>query len=136
MVIEAIKCLLELVLSEYQISHEEEALIEFKKLLNQLKILVQEQDMFGTLINVQILEAKLEAIEGKYDNTVLKLEKALEIATRNKMEEYIKIVHGEQKNIERQFIKMQQILEENQYTMYLLYNSDILNYLTEALKLI
>ena len=135
-VIQAIENLLDLLLVEFQSTHEIEVFEEFKKFIRELRVLTQEQHLLTTLIHILILEAKLESIEGRYNNAEKYLEQAIEIATENEMEEFLVLINTEKINTEKEFKKMQQILQENENINNLLTNNEVMNYLTKELKLV
>ena len=76
------------------------------------------------------------SIEGRYNNAVEILEQASKIANTNEMEEFLEVIGKEKISLEREFKKMQQILEQNQDFVNLSNTNDVMNYLTKALKMI
>ena len=132
----ALRHLLEFILMEYRITQEAEVLSEFKIFINDMETIAREQQIFGKLINTLQLKARLDIIDGNYDEALIKLEEASQIALNNEMNDFLENINEEKKGIEKEFKKISLTLQQNESLSKKLSNNEIMDYVVDAIKLV
>lgn len=105
--------LFELKSSPDEITDKNEVFREFKKLLNNLASLAQEQHSFPLLVDVTILKAKLALIDGKLTQATQLLAQAKIIAEENELKFLHRRVIGEENYLKTQLSEWENLIKEN-----------------------
>ena len=111
--IPTLKHLIELRMDELRLYNQEEVLEEINTLISQLVDLTENQGLFLIFTEILILKAKLEMIQGRFDEAKIQLERAIELAHLKGLNLLKKQAEDELTNIRNDYEKMRDFVELN-----------------------
>ncbi|MCY3410765.1 MAG: tetratricopeptide repeat protein [Candidatus Heimdallarchaeota archaeon] len=125
-----------LLLEELKASPSEEALTEFKNLIDKLDKVARggetALDQIPNVIKILLLRSKLAIIDLNIDEAQKILDEAHDLASKKRLSIFTKQIEGERENIKNQMMKYKSMVEENASLYERLQQSQIENYLSRA----
>ncbi|MFX1514504.1 MAG: tetratricopeptide repeat protein, partial [Promethearchaeota archaeon] len=126
--------LCELLIRELRTSGEEEVFQEVKTLVDDIQTTLTQQNIVPLQIEMQILQAKIQQIQGDFDQSVNFLEQAIQQAKTNDLVDMMNKIQREQDFLEETFDTWQKLIQNNAPFQERLKQAQLEDYVKTAVK--
>ena len=126
--------LCELLLEELKLYGEPEVLAEIEALISQLQITAQDQFQYSTIVEILILRAKLELLNGQLQDAQNLLDKAHAITHDKGLTQLQRQIEQEQQQLEADFVTWTELVAKNAPMQERIQRSQLDQYIKDALK--
>ncbi|UCG02822.1 MAG: tetratricopeptide repeat protein [Candidatus Heimdallarchaeota archaeon] len=132
----AIVALCDLLLLELKATGEQEVWEEAKTLIHQFHTKAQDSQDFNMVVNALLLRAKFATVEGELDQTQEYLTQARMIIKEKNLNQLMKKVEIEQNELENDFHKWQDLIQQHTSLQERLIHAQLTEYLQEAQRIV
>ena len=128
--------LCELLLEELKLYGEPEVLAEIEALISQLQITAQDQFQYSTIVEILILRAKLELLNGQLQDAQNLLDKAHAITHDKGLTQLQRQIEQEQQQLEADFVTWTELVAKNAPMQERIQQAQLDKYFKRALRIL